>query len=96
MIQVERSFPVQVYVTDAQYVWRRLPPFIEPALNLNQPFFLNLLGPKEYCGISNTTAQFNRYCPLHGTKSYSTTTAVDTTTAETSRPQFSWPLWPFE
>ncbi|HHT54822.1 MAG TPA: glycosyl transferase [Clostridiales bacterium] len=96
MIKVERSFPTQVYVTDAQYVWRRLPAYVEPALHINQPFFYNLLKPNEYCGISNTTSQFNRYCALHGAKPPPGVTADTTITPETSRPWFSWPLWPPE
>lgn len=66
MIQVTRSFPVQVYVTDAQYVWRRLPSALLPGTAYNEPFFIRLLKKGEYCGTSKSGTQFNRGCPQHG------------------------------
>ncbi len=84
MIQTERSFPVQIYVTDAQYVWRSLPAGVEPAILWNVPFFSNMLRSGEYCGISNTTSQFNKYCALHYKKEEAGTT---------TKPHINW-FWP--
>lgn len=84
MIQVERSFPVQVYVTDAQYVFRKLTGGAEPSILWNEPFFANMLKSGEYCGISNTASQFNRYCALHYKKN-----EPESTTA----PGINW-FWP--
>jgi penicillin-binding protein 1A len=84
MILTERSFPVQIYVTDAQYVWKQLPSGVEPTMLWNVPFFANSLKDGEYCGISNTSSQFNRYCSLHYKKEEPETTA---------KPHINW-FWP--
>jgi penicillin-binding protein 1A len=65
LICVERSFPVQVYVTDAQYVWRELPADVLPETAPSLPFFHNLLCPNEFCGISRVESQYNRFCRTH-------------------------------
>ena len=65
MIKVERSFPTEVYISDAQYVWRDLPDDVMPETSPSLPYFNNLLGEDEYCGISYGTTQFNRYCRAH-------------------------------
>ena len=65
MIKVERSFPIEVFVSDAQYVWRDLPDDVMPETSPSLPYFNNLLGEDEYCGISYGTTQFNRYCRAH-------------------------------
>ncbi len=65
MINVERSFPMQIYVSDAQYVWRDIGKDIQPETSPSLPFFNNLLGDQSYCGISDTEIQFNRACREH-------------------------------
>ena len=65
MIKVERSFPIEIYISDAQYVWRELPDDVIPETSPSLPYFNNLLGEDEYCGISYGTTQFNRYCRAH-------------------------------
>ena len=65
MIKVERSFPTEVYISDAQYVWRDLPDDVMPETSPSLPYFNNILGEDEYCGISYGTTQFNRYCRAH-------------------------------
>lgn len=65
MIKVERSFPTQIYITDAQYVWRDIGNKILPETANDLPFFNNLLENNEYCGISNTEKQYNSYCRKH-------------------------------
>lgn len=65
MIKVERSFPTQIYVSDAQYVWRELPSGVMPETSPHLPYFNNIFADGEYCGISYGAVQFNRYCRAH-------------------------------
>ena len=65
MIQTERHFPIQIYVSDAQYVWKKLPSDVLPGSSDNEPFFINMIRKGDYCGISYTDMQFNRSCSEH-------------------------------
>lgn len=65
MISVERNFPMQIYVTDAQYVFRDIGRDIIPETSESLPFFNNLYGENEYSGISNVKVQYNRLCRTH-------------------------------
>ncbi len=62
LINVKRSFPMQIYVTDAQYVWRDIGKNVLPSTSKDLPFFANLLSDREYSGISIADRQYNRYC----------------------------------
>lgn len=62
LINVNRSFPMQIYVSDAQYVWRDIGHDIPPSTVEGEPFFANILAEGEYSGISRVETQFNRYC----------------------------------
>lgn len=65
LIRVNRSFPIQVYITDAQYVWR------DANLNMalpgkpNQPFFAYQQTNSRYFGLSYGETQYNRICQGH-------------------------------
>lgn len=65
MISVKRSFPMQIYVTDAEYVWRDIGKDVVPNTSETQPFFANILSEGEFCGISKARHQYNRYCRKH-------------------------------
>ena len=65
MIKVERIFPTQIYITDAQYVWRDIGKETLPETSNGLPFFNNLLDDNEYSGISKVEKQFNSYCRKH-------------------------------
>ncbi len=65
MIRVTRNFPLQVYVSDAQYVWRSIPSNQSISTDETQPFFVNSLPWGKYCGISRGGVQFNRGCAIH-------------------------------
>ena len=65
LIQVKRSFPSEVYIVDAQYVYRKLPENIMPSSDENKPYFFPILKQGEYCGISGGGIQYNRYCKEH-------------------------------
>ena len=65
LVVVERSFPRQIYITDAQYVWRDIGEDITPCTVDNLPFFNNILSDKTFCGISRGDVQYNRLCKAH-------------------------------
>ena len=65
LIQVERSFPMQIYVSDAQYVWRELLRGIMPETSPELPFFNTMAKENEYFGISYGSHQYNRFCRKH-------------------------------
>ena len=65
LICVERHFPIQVYVSDAQYVYRELPRDVMPGDDDDEPFFINTLDKGDFCGVSYTAVQYNRACRAH-------------------------------
>ena len=60
MIQVKRDFPMQVYISDAQYVWRPLSGGTARVSDPNMPFFAGLQRTGHYFGISYGEQQYNR------------------------------------
>lgn len=56
----DRSFPIQVSVVDAQYVYRPLPSYIEPGSYWSVPFFINTIEPGTYVGITTTYGSVGR------------------------------------
>ncbi len=66
LIQVERHFPVEVTVSDAQYVYRGDPKDLLPNDDANQAYFAATLT--DFCGVSKGSVQFNRSCLLHFAK----------------------------
>lgn len=67
MIQVEREFPVQIIVSDAQFVYKELEGEIMPSFDASKPFFAVLSDEKskKYFGISAGKTQFNRLSTAH-------------------------------
>ena len=65
LVSVERSFPIQIYISDAQYTWRDIGKDTVPQTSPSLPFYANILEDGEYSGISNVTTQFNRVCREH-------------------------------
>jgi hypothetical protein len=65
LIVVERSFPKQIYITDAQYVWRDIGKNTPPETSSTLSFFNNILPEKMFCGISRGEFQYNRACKTH-------------------------------
>lgn len=66
LIRVEdRSFPTELYIPDAQYVYRELPSYTKPGGWWGVPFFVNMLGYGEYCGSSYVDTPYNAYCYHH-------------------------------
>lgn len=66
LLNIRRSFPCQVRITDAQYVcWDIFSMGIEPAGTVNQPYFINAIPEKTYVGISYGDTQYNHICQEH-------------------------------
>lgn len=61
----ERSFPTEIYVSDAQYVWRRINDDAKLGDSYDVPFFIYALEEGEFVGKSKGKKQFNSYCYLH-------------------------------
>ncbi len=57
----DRDFPAQLTVTDAQYVYRPMPPGIRPTDNPNQPYFINAIPEDRYVGRSSGKTQYNTF-----------------------------------
>ncbi len=63
LIQVERHFPKQVTVKDAEYVYRGNASKISPNQNPNEAYFAGELY--DFCGTSGAGPQYNRSCTAH-------------------------------
>ena len=61
----DRSFPMEIYVADAQYAYRELPASVKPSGWGGVPFFANMLKTGEYCGSSYATTPYNSFCYSH-------------------------------
>lgn len=66
LIRVQRSFPMQVLVADAQYVWNGEPTKLSPNTDPSAPYFGNEKGV--FRGISNTKTPFHASCGVHREK----------------------------
>ena len=74
-----RSFPCQIHVVDAQYMYRHLPFGALPSTDPSEAFFQNYYEKSGvYIGVSGVDQAHNRYCGTHET------TAEETTTEETA------------
>ena len=58
-----RAFPVQIYVEDAQYVYRDLPIDVRPCGWWGEPYFINAIPEGTYVGTTNLKGgrQFNSF-----------------------------------
>ena len=61
-----RTFPCEVTVTDAQYIYRHLPYGAMPTTDQNEAFFQDFYESNgNYIGIAGTKQARNRYCAEH-------------------------------
>lgn len=86
LIQVERHFPKQVRITDAEYVWRGDASVISPNPNVGEAYFAADLS--DYCGISGSKVQYNRSCTAHTEKS-----AEQEFEEDEKSPPMPWEWW---
>jgi hypothetical protein len=61
----DRSFPMEIYVTDAEFVYRRVKNVAECEKETDYPYFYATLPEGEYAGISNRKRHFNAPCAHH-------------------------------
>lgn len=61
MIRVNRDFPMQIYIDDAEYVWKYVKND-EIVADGHSAFFSGTIPNGRYVGISPTAVQFNRAC----------------------------------
>ena len=62
---LDRSFPKEIFITDAQYVYRPVDKFFGTDTSADKPFFSYMIPEGEYVGISKSKRQFNRGCNIH-------------------------------
>ncbi len=58
----DRKFPTEIYVTDAEFVYRDIKSVAEIDYGSDLPYFYALLPEGEYAGITNRKRQFNAPC----------------------------------
>ena len=76
-----RSFPRQVSVTDAQYMYHKMKDGVQMSTDNNQPYFANSLEGK-FTGKTRSGVQYNHACDVHLKNPYvPETTNNDTTVA---------------
>ena len=85
LIAVERHFPKQVIVGDAEYVWRGNAKEIAPNPNPREAYFAKDLS--DYCGISGSKEQYNRSCAAHAAE-----TDAEDELEEENKFQIPWKL----
>ncbi len=63
-----RTFPVQIYVADAEYVYVELPAGVLPSADLTLPYYSNYLEKNMFWAITAKAGgkQFNHGCTRHG------------------------------
>lgn len=85
LIAVERHFPKQVLVGDAEYVWRGNAKEIAPNPDPREAYFAKDLS--DYCGISGSKEQYNRSCTAHAAE-----TEAEDELEEENKFQVPWKL----
>ena len=68
MIKVDRKFPIEVAVVDAQYAYIELPFDVMPFNTVYRPYYYNLGGKEYYVGYTSGPKHFNRTCSAHFNK----------------------------
>lgn len=65
LVRVDRNFPKQVTVTDAEYSYMDLPSDVRPGGWWGEPFYHNVIPDDVYVGASNVNRWFNCFCYEH-------------------------------
>ena len=68
MIKVDRKFPIEVAVVDAQYAYIELPFDVMPFSTKYRPYYYNLGGKDYYVGYTSGPVHYNRTCSAHFNK----------------------------
>lgn len=62
---IDRKFPTEIYVTDAEFVYRDSRGYDTLFSDPARPYFAPSLPSGEYVGVSKKRRQFNTACPSH-------------------------------
>lgn len=65
MIVVQRSFPIEVFIKDAEYTAMNLPDGYVPYIHANEPYYKYYSKKGVYTGKSDKSSQYNRFCQSH-------------------------------
>lgn len=68
LIKVDRQFPIQVAVVDAQYAYIELPFDVMPFSTKYRPYYYNLGNKEYYVGYTSGPVNYNRTCSAHFNK----------------------------
>lgn len=61
----DRAFPKEIYVTDAEFVYRDIDRYTPRPQDPEQPYFYYTIPDGTFVGKSKTKKQFNSSCPIH-------------------------------
>ena len=61
----DRSFPISINITDAQFVWRKVGEGAKLGDSYDIPYYIYTLEEGEFAGISKGKKQYNSSCYLH-------------------------------
>lgn len=65
LIKVDRKFPINIAVVDAQYAYIELPFDVMPYSTVYRPYYFNLGGGEYYVGYTSGPVHYNRTCSAH-------------------------------
>ena len=68
LIKVDRQFPMNVAVVDAQYAYIELPYDVMPYGTKYRPYYFNLGNEEYYVGYTSGPVHYNRTCSAHFNK----------------------------
>lgn len=61
----DREFPKEIYITDAEYVYRDVSAYTKRPIDFALPYFQNEIPPDIFVGKSRSKKQFNSNCYIH-------------------------------
>ncbi len=68
LLKVDRKYPIEVRVYDAQYTYMELPFDVMPYSTKYRPYYYNLGGGEYYVGFTYGPVHYNRTCSEHFNK----------------------------
>lgn len=68
LVKVDRKFPINIAVVDAQYAYIELPYDVMPFSTVYRPYYYNLGGKEYYVGWTSGPINYNHTCLTHFNK----------------------------
>ncbi len=65
LLRIDRTFPKEIYITDAEYVWRSTDGTKPPPNDFDVPFFYPYIPEGDYVGRGRNKKQYNSFCFIH-------------------------------